>query len=88
MWEESPYVHLGVEGHFFCRGQSSDPRHSLCSQSADNRHSDCNSRPQASPAAVASWAQCLLLYGNHPKPQNKQNHIAFNSWKSVMNKQK
>lgn len=88
MGEESPYVHLGVEGHFFGHGQNCDPLHSLCTQRDCNHHIDCNFHPQVFPAAVVSWAQHLLLYGNHPKPQNKQNRIVFNTWKSVVNTQK
>lgn len=85
---ESPYVHLGVEGHFFVHGQNCDPLHSLCTQCDCNHHTYYNSHPQVFQAAVVSWAQCLLLYGNHPKRQHKQNHIAFNSWKPIVNTQK
>jgi len=88
MLEESPYVHHGVEGHFFGYVQNRGLLHSLCTQHDCNHHTDCNSHPQVFQAVVVSWAQCLLLYGNHPKSQNKQNHIAFNRWKSVVNTQK
>lgn len=77
MREESPYVHLGVEGHFFGRGRNCGPRCSLGTQRDRNRRSDRNSRPQVSQAGLVSWAQCLLFCGNHPKPQNKQNHYCF-----------
>lgn len=87
MQEESPYVHLDVEGHFFDHGQNCDPLHSLCTQRDRNHYTDCNSLRQVFQAVVASWVQRLLLYGNYPKPQTKQNHIAFNGWKSVVNTQ-
>lgn len=82
MGEESPYVHLDVVGHFFGHRRNCDPLHNLCTQHDCNRHTDCNSHPQVFQAVVVSWAQYLLLCDNHPKRQNKQNHIAFNSWKS------
>lgn len=84
MWEDSPYVHLGVEGHSSGHGQNYAPRRSLCSHRDHNHHSDCNSHPQVSQAAVVSWAQCLLFCGNHPKPQNK--HKSKNIQLKICNK--